>query len=88
MSTLAIALCICAFIFSGIAMAAAAVTAVIVIGWKNSTHKVIQMPVEPTKYEWDMPIQDPNDPEFKSQEQQLRQAQREAAALEDIYEGL
>jgi hypothetical protein len=46
LSIIACFLSLCAF-------AGAAVTAVIVIGWKSSTHKIVQ--VAPTAYEYDVP---------------------------------
>lgn len=52
---MALVLSICAFIFSLLALVAAGVTCVIVLGWKNSTHKVEYRPVPATTHEIDIP---------------------------------
>jgi hypothetical protein len=73
------------------AMAAAAVVAVTVIGWRNSSHKIVQVPVsdEPTRYEYDLPqsVMDklPSNPESETQEAYLNRMQRAEAALDDRF---
>jgi hypothetical protein len=54
-ATISLALSLTAFCLSLIAIAAAAVAGVTVIGWKSSTHQVVQVPVEPTRFGYDLP---------------------------------
>ncbi len=91
MEALTLALAITAGVLSLLAFVASATTAVIVIGWKSSTHKVVQVPVvQPeTRYELDLPPdvldQMPSNPEPRTVEQYLKQVQREADNLDDLY---
>ena len=54
-STLSLALSLTAFVLSLLALAGASVAGVIVIGWSKSTHKIVQVPVEPTTFGYDLP---------------------------------
>jgi hypothetical protein len=91
---LSFALAFSAFVFSFLSLVAAGVTAVIVLGWKNSTHKVVQLaaPVEPTRVEYDLPeeVRDrmPSSPEVPTPEQYIARMQSHAEALEEAYEPL
>lgn len=88
---LPLALAICAFIFSFLALGAAATAAIIVIGWSRSTHKVIQVPTEDplTRYEYDLPAEvldkRPSDPNPPTPEEYVRRMQRAEAALDDQF---
>lgn len=89
---LPLVLSLCAFVFSFLALLCAATAAVIVIGWKNSTHKVVQLPADPfteTRTEWDLPreVLDklPSAPETPTPEEYVRAAKRVEADIEDQY---
>lgn len=78
------------FIFGLLGFVAASITAVIVLGWKNSTHRIeYQKPedVGPTRYEIDAPPgivdQLPSSPEPQSLEQWVRSQRSQA---DDLYE--
>ena len=81
---------ICSFVFSAIAMVASAITAVIVIGWKNSTHKIEYAAVPDTRVELDVPpdvaAQLPTSPEARTMEQYIREVSKRQSALDDLYE--
>lgn len=92
MELVALVLACVALFFSLCAFIASAATAVIVIGWKSSTHKIVQLPatLPETQEVFDLPpdvlAQMPSSPETRTPEQYIRDMQREAASLEDMYE--
>jgi len=86
-----IATLVCAIlglVFGLLGMVAAGVTAVIVIGWKNSTHKIEYAPIGDTQVELDVPpdiaAQLPTPTEPRTLEQYLKR--QRAATLDDLYE--
>ena len=89
--TVALVFSVCALVFSCLALAAAVVTAVIVIGWRNSSHKIVQVPIsdEPTRYEYDLPkeVMDrlPSDPEPPTPEAYVKRMQKLEAELDDQF---
>lgn len=87
MVTAAIILGVIGCVFGLLGMIAAGVTAVIVIGWKNSTHKIEYAPVPDTTVELDLPkpIQDQIAEDPKTLEQYIRKM-RAQATLDDLYE--
>ncbi len=76
-------------IFGLLGFVAACVTGVIVLGWRNSTHKIVQVPQEETSYEVDVPKeildQLPSSPEPQSLQAWMREQQRNASSLDAIY---
>jgi hypothetical protein len=88
MDTLVIVLAVLGCIFGLLGFVAAAVTAVIVIGWKNSTHKIQWVNTEPTREEIDAPpeVRDqlPSSPEPVTLQQWVREQQmNDAGAVYD-----
>lgn len=84
-----IAAAVIAAVFSFLALCAAAAAIVIVLGWKNSTHKIVQVPVESTRFEYDLPPdvtpdELPSPPEPLTREQYARKLRE--ASLEELYE--
>ncbi len=94
MEHITLALAISAFVLSFLALAASLTAAVMLVGLRNSTHKVVQVPVDPgpTQYAWDLPpdVMDklPSEPEPRTPEQYLKQMQSGARSLDDLYEQL
>lgn len=96
LETVTLALSLVAFFLSLLAFITSATAAVIVIGWKNSTHKVIQMPstVDPlmaeTRTEYDLPQeildQLPSNPETPTPERYVARMQAQAEAQRDVEE--
>lgn len=88
LETAVLVMSILALVLSLVAFAASAVVAVIVIGWKNSTHKVTYLPAPETRYEVDLPpevaAQAPSSPEPVTPEQYARKLREQS--LEDLYE--
>jgi hypothetical protein len=89
MEVLVLVLAILGCIFGLLGFAAAAVTAVIVLGWRNSTHKVVQVPAPETIFEVDAPKeivdQLPSSPEPQTLQAWLLQQQKQASSLDNIY---
>lgn len=90
MEIAAIILGILGTIFGLLALVASLVTATIVIGWKNSTHRIEYRKPEETSYEVDAPehIRDqlPTAPEPQTLEAWMRQQQREGSSLDAVYD--
>ncbi len=56
MNALPLALAICAFVFGLISLVGSLACIATVIGWKSSTHQVVQLgPQPPTEYQYDQP---------------------------------
>lgn len=87
METAALVLGICAFIFSLLALVASGVVAVIVIGWKNSTHRIEYRQPEETTFQVDAPPeivdQLPSSPEPQTLQQWMRGQQSQLDSLYD-----
>lgn len=85
LATIACFLSVCAFL-------AAAGAIVTVIGWAKSTHKVIQVPVEPTTFGYDLPpeyspaSQLPAEETLSPEAKEYIRRQREAALSDDDFE--
>lgn len=90
MTITALILGILGCIFGLMALAASFVTGTIVIGWKNSTHRVEYRKPEETTYEVDAPehIRDqlPSAPEPETLEQYMRRQVRDQNSLDSVYE--
>lgn len=90
MEIAAIILGILGIVFGLLGLVASLVTATIVIGWKNSTHRIEYRKPEETSYEVDAPphIADqlPSSPEPQTLEAWMRQQQRESSSLDAVYE--
>lgn len=93
MEQAAIILGILGIVFGLIGLVASFITATIVIGWKNSTHRIeYRKPEEeaPTRFEVDAPKhiidQLPSAPEPQTLEQWMRQQAREQNSLDAVYE--
>lgn len=89
METATLVIAILGLVFGLLGMIAAGVTAVIVIGWKNSTHQIQYQPVPETKVELDIPpdiaAQLGDAPGNRTVEQYVRKL-RAQATLDDLYE--
>lgn len=70
-------------IFGLLGFVASAVAAVIVIGWKNSTHRIVQVP--DTKYEYDVPSGSEADA-MELKEFLRRKREADATNLDTLYE--
>lgn len=83
-----IAAVVIALVFSVLGLVASLVTATIVIGWRNSTHKIEYRKPEETVFEIDAPKhivdQLPSSPEPQTLEQWVRQQQN--GSLDNLYE--
>lgn len=90
METLLIILSVLGLVFGLLGFVAACVTGVIVLGWRASTHQVIQVPTQETKFEIDAPphIRDqlPSSPEPETLEQWMRKQRANATSLDSLYE--
>lgn len=88
MATVTIVLAILGCIFGLLGFVAAAVTSVIVIAWKNSTHQIQYVDPGKTVVEPDAPQhildQLPTPPEPQTLEQYYRQLARDRGELEDF----
>ena len=92
MELVALILACVAVFFSVCAFIASAATAVIVLGWKNSTHKVVQLPavLPETREAFDIPFDvlnpTPDSPTQRTPEEYLIQKRREAEDMDALYE--
>lgn len=77
-------------VFGLMALVASFVVGTIVIGWKNSTHRVEYRKPEETTYEMDAPphiaAQLPSSPEPETLEQYMRRQARDGSSLDSIYD--
>ncbi len=94
MEHVTLALALASFVFSFLALAASLTAAVYLVGISKSTHKVVQVPIDPgpTRYEYDLPpdvlAQMESNPEERTAEQYLKQMQAEARSIDELYEQL
>lgn len=90
MEIAAIILGILGIVFGLIGLVASFVTATIVIGWKNSTHRIEYRKPEETTYQVDAPPhivdQLPSAPEPQTLDAWMRQQQREQSSLDSVYD--
>ena len=90
METAVIVASILGLIFGLLGLVASAVACIIVLGWRNSTHRVVQLPVPETRYELDMPpgvapdaSQLPSEPEQMTPQEYARRARE--SSFDEIY---
>lgn len=88
LSIIASFLAVCAFV-------ASTITGILVVGWSKSTHKIIQVPTDPVKFEYDLPPEEVaraklavESKQFATEEEYTQDFVRRAreAALEDALD--
>lgn len=79
-------------VFGLLGLVASIITGILVLGWKNSTHKVEYIAPPETREEYDVPAdilaQLPSNPEPRTVEQYVREARQRQAQADSFYEDI